>query len=238
MGVAPFWTSAARIYGALIISLGLVNVSFGQVKPEQESANQPINQLTEQEVADEFKLIFDGKSFDGWNGNQAVFQIKEGSIIGGNLEKPVARNEFLRTTKIYADFELRLQFKLVGEGSNAGVQFRTEEIPNDHEVSGYQADMGDGWWGCLYDESRRNKVLTGPTNEERNALVKKDDWNDYRIRCEGDQIQLWVNGKQTVDYREPDEAIARSGIIAVQIHGGPPAQAFYRTIRIKTLHQK
>lgn len=133
----------------------------------------------------------------------------------------------------YENFELRLEVKLVPASGNAGIQFRTKRIPNHHEVSGYQADMGAGWWGKLYDESRRNKVLAG--NVDLGDKLKKEDWNDYVIRAEGKHIQLWVNGVQTVDYTEQDDGIATKGIIAVQIHGGGPAQASYRNIRIREL---
>ena len=94
---------------------------------------------------------------------------------------------------------------MLGVGANAGVQFRSQRIPNHHEVKGYQADLGDGWWGSLYDESRRNKVLVAADPEAvvKQAL-KRDDWNDYTIRCQGRRIQLWINGQQTVDYTEPD----------------------------------
>ena len=93
---------------------------------------------------------------------------------------------------------------------------------------GYQADLGDGWWGCLYDESRRNKVLAGPPDDQRAKLVKRDDWNEYRIRCQGRKIELWINGQQTVDYTEPDEKIEQVGLIGLQIHGGPPSEAWYK----------
>ncbi len=90
--------------------------------------------------------VFDGKTFAGWEGDLAIFRIQDGAIVGGSLERKVARNEFLCTTKTYGDFELRLKVKLLGgEGANAGIQFRTKRIPNHHEVSGYQADMGTGW---------------------------------------------------------------------------------------------
>lgn len=200
----------------------------------QSHADTP-NTLSEQESQQGFVLLFDGKTFEGWKGNRDVFRIQDGVIIGGSLDQPVARNEFLRTTNTYTDFELRLQFKLLGEGSNAGIQFRTKEIPDHHEVSGYQADMGNGWWGCLYDESRRNRILAGPEPEERDPLVKQEAWNDYRIRCKGKRIQLWINGKATVDYQEQEAEIPVTGIIAVQIHGGPPAEAHYRSIRLRKL---
>jgi HEAT repeat protein len=183
-----------------------------------------------------FTPLFDGETFTGWHGNLDWFRIENETIIAGSLEKPIPRNEFLRTDKAYADFELRLQFQLRGgNAANAGVQIRTAEIPDHHEVSGYQADMGNGWWGCLYDESRRNRVLAGPAPQDRGTMLRPDDWNDYRIRCEGDRVRLWINDVLTVDYTEADPEIARTGIIAVQVHSGPPTEAWYRKIRLLSL---
>jgi hypothetical protein len=185
--------------------------------------------------ADGFESLFDGKTFEGWEGNLDVFRIEDGAIVAGSADKPVARNEFLCTKKEFGDFELRVKFKLVGKGANAGVQVRTKRIPNHHEVSGYQADMGDGWWGSLYDESRRNKILAKADEEKVLNVLKRDDWNEYRIRCEGPRIQLWINDQPTIDYTESDDKIERTGIIGLQIHGGPPSQASYKDIRIKKL---
>ena len=180
--------------------------------------------------------IFDGKTFTGWEGNLAIFRIEDGAIVGGSLKDKIVRNEFLCTTQTYGDFELRLNFKLLGgESANAGVQFRTKRIPNNHEVAGYQADMGAGWWGALYDESRRNKVLIGPDQEKMKAVVKPSEWNDYRIRAERTHIQLWVNGVQTVDYVESDPSIESQGVICPQIHAGPPAEAWYKDITVLDL---
>src|SRR5437867_4559524 len=109
--------------------------------------------------------LFDGKTLEGWEGNLKVFRVEDGAIVGGTLKERIARNEFLCTKKEFGDFELRAKVKLLGDGANGGVQFRTKRIPNNHEVSGYQADMGDGWWGKLYDESRRNKVLAEPSKD-------------------------------------------------------------------------
>ena len=126
--------------------------------------------------------LFDGKSFAGWEGNLQAFRIQDGAIVGGQLDKPVPRNEYLCTTKVYRDFELRLKFKLRGENVNAGVQFRSQRVPGTNEMIGYQADMGQHYWGCLYDE-RRHKLLAGPTKEEQQKLIRRDDWNDYVIRA-------------------------------------------------------
>src|ERR1043165_6838036 len=105
--------------------------------------------------------LFDGKTFGAWEcDTNKTFRIEDGAIVGGSMKSAVPRNEFLCTTRQYTNFVLKLKFKLIGNPGNAGVQIRTRKIPNNHEVSGYQADMGDpSWRGCLYDESRRNKVL-------------------------------------------------------------------------------
>ena len=100
---------------------------------------------------------------------------------------------------------------------------------------GYQADLGQQYWGCLYDESRRRKVLTGPDKAQLDKVLKREDWNDYRIRCEGKRIQLWINDFQTVDYTEDDDTIQQTGFIGLQIHGGPPGEAWYKDIEIEDL---
>lgn len=188
-------------------------------------------------AADKGKPIFDGKTFNGWEGDtNKTFKIVDGAIVGGTLNAKIPRNEFLCTTRNYTNFVLSLKFKLVGEGANAGVQIRTKRIPNHHEVSGYQADMGDpAWWGCLYDESRRNRILAKSDIEKVNKVLKRNDWNDYVIRCEGKRIVLAINGVQTVDYTETDPKIEDYGVIAVQIHSGPPSEAWYKDIYVKEL---
>ena len=188
-------------------------------------------------AADEegFMPLFDGKTFTGWEGNEKIFRIEDGAIVGGTLKEKVPHNDFLACKQEYADFELRLQFKLLGKGVNGGVQIRSRRVPDNFEMSGYQADLGDGYWGSLYDESRRKKTLVAPKAEEVEKVLKRDDWNDYTIRCEERRIQLWINGLQTVDYTEADEALEQTGLIALQIHGGGPSEAWYKNIRIKEL---
>jgi hypothetical protein len=186
------------------------------------------------------RRLFDGKSFKGWEGNLSVFRIEDGAITGGSLKESLAHNEFLCTTEEYDDFELRLKFKLLGDpvSANAGVQFRSKRIPNHHEVIGYQADMGQQYWGALYDESRRRKILAGPNLDELNKVLKRDDWNDYVIRAEGKRVRLSINGFQTVDYTETDDVVEQRGRICLQIHGGPPSEAWYKDISIETLNIK
>jgi hypothetical protein len=182
--------------------------------------------------------LFDGKSFEGWDGDTAkTWRIENGEIVGGSLTEKVPHNEFLATKKSYGNFELRVKFKLTGtEGQiNGGVQIRSERIADHFEMIGYQADMGESYYGALYDESRRKKVLIAPTPEVLAKALKLNEWNEYRIRCEGRHIQLWINDVQTVDYTEEDESIPQTGRIGVQIHGGGKAEARYKDLMIEEL---
>ena len=183
--------------------------------------------------------LADGKTFDGWEGDTAgTWRVVDGAFAGGSLGATVPHNAFLATKKTFTNFELRLKCKLAGtEGFvNGGIQFRSKRIANPpHEMSGYQADVGAGYWGSLYDESRRNKMLVTANKDVVAKALKKDDWNEYVIRCEGPSIRLWLNGVMTVDYTEPESGIEQSGLIAVQIHGGAKAVASYKDIVIEEL---
>ena len=190
------------------------------------------------QAAGRAQLICDGKTFKGWEGDtNKTWHIEEGAFVGGSLGETVPHNEFLCTRRSYTNFVLRVKFKLTGKDGfiNGGVQFRSRRVLNHYEVSGYQADMGEGWWGFLYDESRRNKVLVKSDLDQVNKILKKDDWNDYEVRCEGKRIRLAINGHQTVDYTEPDEQIEPFGILGFQIHGGGKAEAWYKQITIEEL---
>src|SRR5690242_5599114 len=154
-------------------------------------------------LADEpgFTSLFDGQTLTGWEGNQDIFRVEDGAIVAGSLKERIAHNEFLASTKEYGDFELRLKARLTGQGQNAGVQFRSQRIPDHFEMIGYQCDMGTMQgkpiWGTLYDESRRRKFLAEPDADKVTAVLKPNDWNDLVIRCAGPRIQIWLNDFQT-----------------------------------------
>lgn len=186
----------------------------------------------------EAEPLFDGKTLSGWEGDiENTWRIERGAIVGGFLDKVVPRNEFLCTAQTYSDFELKVRFKLLGnrKEANAGIQFRTRRIAQHHEVVGYQADIGQHYWGALYDESRRDRILAQPAKRDLEKLVKHESWNNYVIRCEGSRVRLWLNGTPTVDYTEQDAKIERAGIICLQIHGNAKAKVFYKDIIMKKL---
>lgn len=179
--------------------------------------------------------LFDGQSLAGWEGDTNVWRVRDGVIVGGSL-RGNPRNEFLATVADYTNFVLRLEYKLVGtEGFvNGGVQFRSRRVQQpSNEMSGFQADIGAGYSGCLYDESRRNTFLARPTDEQIKRLEKPGDWNRYELRCAGPRIQIVLNGEKTVDYTETDATLPLGGQVALQIHGNSQAEIAFRNLTLE-----
>jgi hypothetical protein len=184
------------------------------------------------------KPLFDGKTLDGWEGDAKLWRVQDGCVTGGNATDQVKQNEFLATRADYGNFILRLKIKLTGtEGFvNSGIQMRSTRVPNSAEMSGYQCDYGDPtWWGSVYDESRRNKVMAQSDMKALGPVIKRQEWNDYVIRADGPRITTWINGVQGVDYTEADPKIPQTGKIGIQIHGGGKTQVQVKDITIEEL---
>lgn len=184
--------------------------------------------------------LFDGKSLQGWEGDAKWWRVEDGALTGGSKTEKVPHNFFLATARSFQNFDLRLKLKLTGDPQtgmiNSGVQIRSLRVPNNTEMSGYQVDAGDGWWGKMYDESRRNKVIAEAANLGAvNAAVKKGEWNEFRIRAEGERIQSWINGVPALDYTESHPDIAQDGRIAIQIHSGGMATVQVKDVTIDEL---
>ncbi len=183
---------------------------------------------------DGFAPLCNGHDLSEWEiDTPGLWSVRNGVIIG---RSPGLRyNDFLRSRKEYENFVLRARMRMIDGDGNSGIQFRTERIPNSHEVSGYQADSGEAYWGSLYDESRRAKTLGGPGDEFRDRF-DTNAWHAYRISAEGSRIRLELDGVQTVDYEERDPGIPHSGIIALQIHQWPhPTEVWFTDLAIKVL---
>lgn len=178
--------------------------------------------------------IFDGKTFDGWEGEEDIFRIQDETIIGGSMEKSLRHNRFKVTEAKYGDFYFRCDARLVGKGGNAGAQFRSVRMQNSTEMIGYQADMTEdgAFWGSLYDESRRSRMLVAANQELVRKIYKPGEFNRYEIVCFGNRVQLYVNGYKTADFTEDDKKIPATGHFGLQIHDGPPSEASYKNIYV------
>lgn len=183
--------------------------------------------------------LFDGKTLTGWKTvNPALakyWSVVDGVITCSSGDKKMPKNTYLATEKEYQDFEFTCEFRLSGDPStgliNSGIQYRS--IINK-KIIGYQADIGKGYWGDIYDEHRRGKLVAGNTKELFKNF-KDDDWHTYKIVCKGDDHKLYINDHLVAEYTEKDKTIPSKGVIALQLHSGGVAKMEYKNIQIKEL---
>lgn len=183
-------------------------------------------------TAADFQPLFDGKSLSGWQGDDAIWSVKDGLIVGTTEAKPIKKNTFLSTEKKYKNFVLKAKFKL--RNGNSGIQIRSAQHP-DHVVKGYQADIAEQrYMGILYEEGGRG-ILADVKPEEVEKHIKPGEWNEYEITVDGPHIVQKINGFTTVDYTEKSDVGAKDGVIALQCHVGPPMLVHFKDIEIKEL---
>ncbi len=210
-----------------------------------------------------FTSLFNGTDLTGWEGNQELWSVKDGAITGQTTkEHPAKGNTFLIWKGgDVKDFELRASFRLTpGDEkgfANSGIQYRSKIAdPSYWVVGGYQADMDadDTYTGILYEERGRGIVAqrgqmvdvqpngkirvlgTMGSSSDVKSAIKKQDWNEYVIIARGNHLTQIINGRVTVDVTDdqPDKR-AFSGILALQLHAGPPMMVQFKNIRIKAL---
>ncbi len=223
----------------------------------------PTFTLLAQEPEPGFKSLFNGKDLTGWAGRTNHWSVEDGVITGvTSKENPAKGNNFLIAKDgdqdlIVDDFELRFSYKFTGDWGNSGLQYRSKDRGN-FVVHGYQADfeVGPTFSGILYEEGmsrgimaqRGEKVVWGAdgkkqvvgktekTSAEIQAAIQKNGWNDYVVIAKGNRMQQFINGLQTVEVVDEDpQKQAFSGVLAFQIHGGPPMKIQFKNIRIKSL---
>jgi len=202
-----------------------------------------------------FVSLFNGRDLTDWDGNLDLWSARDGAIRGETtVEKPAKGNTFLIWRGgTLEDFELRLSFRL--RTGNSGVQYRSKDRGN-WVVSGYQAEVANepGRAGFLYDERGRDRIclvsekvvmdeqakkqVVGSVGDLAaiKATFKLNDWNDYRVVAAGNHIEHFLNGVRTIDFTDNDpKGRSFSGILALQIHAGPPMLVEFRDIRLKAL---
>jgi hypothetical protein len=176
------------------------------------------------------QCLFNGKDLSGWvtPDDKSLFAVEDGEIVGrtkGDLKK----NEFLATARLYRNFVLRAKVKF--RNGNSGIQFRSKRTP-DGVVSGPQADIAAGYWGLLYEERGRG-ILQRYPEDKANKLVKNNDWNEFVITAKGKHVTIDLNGTRIID--RTDDKFDDEGIIALQVHVGPPMEVRYKDIEITEL---
>ena len=205
-----------------------------------------------------FETIFDGKTLKGWNGDPKFWSVKDGAITGQTTkDNPTKGNTFIiweggKT----GNFDLRLDYKIIG--GNSGIQYRSFKAdgPDEWRIGGYQADFeaGDRYSGILYGERFRGilsdrgfkttwQTVDGKVKKSRKQFgdskeigkaIKKGEWNKYRIVAEGYNFVHTINGVKTTEFIDNDTKNHRKdGLLALQLHQGPPMIVQFRNIRIK-----
>jgi uncharacterized protein (TIGR03067 family) len=208
-----------------------------------------------------FVSIFNGRDLTGWDGNPKFWSVRDGAMTGQTTkDNPTKGNTFLIWKDgVTEDFELRLSYRIVG--GNSGIQYRSKVTnPQNWGVGGYQADFeaGKTYSGILYDEGgvaggrgimaeRGQKVVWDKDCKKQvvgsvgdpgqiQAKIKHEDWNEYVIIARGYHFIHKINGVTTVEVTDECESKrVKSGVLAMQLHAGPPMLVQFKNIRIKHL---
>ena len=175
-------------------------------------------------TAETASLIFNGQNLANWHGAKELWSVENGELVGKS--PGLKHNAFLVSDLLVSDFRLRVKVKLTPNAGNSGIQFRSQEL-GDGEMKGYQADIGVGWWGKLYEENGR-AILWDKSGE---SFVKLDEWNDYEVLAVGHRIRTYINGKLSVDLLDPKGA--SEGKLALQIHAGPAMEVRFKDFQLE-----
>ena len=206
------------------------------------------------------QFLFNGKDLEGWDGNPIHWSVEDGAIVGVNTkENPTKGNTFLIWKGgNLKDFDLTLECKI--DSGNSGIQYRSFIKPGEHDgwrIGGYQADFesGDKYSGICYGEAFRGILCmrgdrTTLSRDQSGKLVKsvekigettklglsikKKDWNTYRIVADGFRFEHYINGEKMCELIDNDEKERRAeGLLAFQVHAGPPMKVYFRNIVLK-----
>lgn len=202
------------------------------------------------------KEIFNGKDLTGWRGNTELWSVEDGSITGKTTaEKPLKFNTFLIWEGKVSNFELEFDYKIGKEG-NSGVQYRSKIVKEeDFIVGGYQADIDASlqYAGINYEERGRGILAqrgqrvsydkAGTKKEESigdgkelGKAIKSEDWNHYKLVANGNKLSHYINDKLMSEVIDDQEGkSAAEGILAFQIHQGPPMVIKFKNIKLTEL---
>jgi hypothetical protein len=201
-------------------------------------------------------ILFNGTDLNGWQGRSDLWSVENGEIVGRTTkENPIKGNTFLIWDGGQPDnFELTAQFKI--EAGNSGIQYRSKVVDEKNfVVAGYQADIdfGNRYAGILYEERGRGILAErgqkSTIGEDGNKTVEQfaaaealgeaihpGQWNSFRVVANGNHLQHFINDTLTMEVIDhQSEQAAKSGVIALQIHTGPPMVVRFKDIKIRPL---
>lgn len=205
--------------GILLIVFNSIGFADGQDATRQAEFKPEVDQV-----------FFNKKDLGGWYAkDMELWSVEDGAIVGTGGDAKIKGNQFLYSKIPVEDFRLKLKVKQVPFTANAGIQFRSAELNSSGQAVGYQADVGKGWWGSLYHEHGRGMLARNADANGKNIL--QEGWNEYEILAVGHRIWLAVNGRIAVAIEDPDGEL--TGLIALQIHGGPAQRVLYKDLELR-----
>jgi hypothetical protein len=177
--------------------------------------------------------LFNGKDLDGWEGHKDLWSVKDGVIVAKN-NKPIKVSTYLLTKDKYSDFRLTATVKLVQSEMHSGIAFWGRVAPDKGDKYTYAGHlvMFPSGWG-MYDLYGRNglPVDGGPAKK----AGKQHDWNDLEILAQGNRVRVAVNGKQVVDWRDPEPKRIKAGPIGLQLHSNEvPQEVHFKDLTLTT----
>ena len=199
--------------------------------------------------------LFDGKSLQGWSGLSANWSVQDGAITGENkADAPIGQNTFLVYDKPVKDFELTLEFRIMG--GNSGIQYRSKIFDKDKfVVGGYQADIDANkrYMGINYEErgrgilAERGEIVAVDAQGKKGRVgsagdadallsqIKWEDWNRYKIVAKGTVLQHYINDQLMSEVQDSEASkAATEGVLALQLHAGPPMKVQFKNIMLKS----
>ena len=200
----------------------------------------------------EFISMFNGVDLTDWEGQPGWWSVQNGLLTAeSTAEKPCTRSHYLYWMGGEpGDFDMRCRFRISAQG-NSGIQFRSERRDN-WDTWGYQADMdGAGEYvGCLYQHERglvaqrgqkvqidregKMTIATFAAADELLEKIERQQWNTYRILAKGPCVSIWINDVLMCEVEDHQPRLGlRRGIIALQMHQGPPMKIEYSDMKIK-----
>lgn len=211
---------------SLLLVLGMTACQQGDTAEGDEAESQ------------EWTSLFNGEDLEGWTN---PYEWGEAEVVDGEIRLQADEKFFLVTEEDYDDFVFEGEVRVPDRESNSGIQFRSNVDTN--EVYGYQAEVDPSdraWSGGLYDEGRRGWLHPAEGDSTAGVEFREDhgdafnptDWNEYRIRAEGDSLEIWVNGEQTTAYRD---TVDQEGVIGIQHHGEDGKVYRFRDLRIRPI---
>ncbi|HOM64032.1 MAG TPA: DUF1080 domain-containing protein [Dysgonamonadaceae bacterium] len=217
------------------------------------------NMLTEAEKAEGWKLLFDGKTLDGWrdyNGDSltAPWIVEDGCIRAKGSGSDASG--YIVTDTIYENFELVWDWK-IAEGGNSGMLYHVVENPKFKVpyVTGPEYQLIDdfGFPEPLEDWQKTAADYAMHVPDTSKTIIKPaGEWNTSKIVFDNGHVEHWLNGEKVVEFEAwtddwfekknsgkwkdaPEYGLARKGVICLQDHG---SAAWFRNIKIKELPRK